>query len=102
MAFQTTGLVSKAKKIIEAVIRDKGIEPDEHRVSASDGAAAWALAVGSAAVMIALNPSRSSREATQPKRDRRASRAGAPTRGTPYTLRRPRARAGRSTAHPLD
>lgn len=56
MAFHTEGGLGKARKIVEGVIRDHGAEPDDNRVSAAEGGLAWALAFGSAAVMIALNP----------------------------------------------
>ena len=57
MAFQLAGGgIGKAHKLLEAVIRDRGIDPDKHRVTAAEGGAAWAVAFGSAAVMIALNP----------------------------------------------
>jgi hypothetical protein len=58
MTFQSEGGLGKARKIVEAVIRDHGAEPDENKVSAAEGGVAWALAFGSAAVMIALNPGR--------------------------------------------
>ncbi len=56
MAFQINSGISKAHKIVEAVIRDRGIDPDKNSVTAAEGGAAWAVAFGSAAVMIALNP----------------------------------------------
>ena len=59
MAFQTVGSIGKARRIVEAVIRDHGVEPDQNQVNAPEGGAAWALAFGSAAVMIALNPGQS-------------------------------------------
>ena len=57
MNFQSDREMVKARKLIETVIRDHGSDPDKNRVSASEGGAAWALLFGSAAVMIALNPS---------------------------------------------
>jgi hypothetical protein len=57
MGFQTDREMGKACKLIETVIREHGNDPDKNRVSAAEGGAAWALLFGSAAVMIALNPS---------------------------------------------
>ncbi len=57
MGFQTDRDMAKACKLIETVIRDHGSDPDKNQVSATEGGAAWALLFGSAAVMIALNPS---------------------------------------------
>ena len=56
MALRTE--LGKAKKMIEAVLRGTGVDPDESRVTAVEGGAAWAVARGSAALMIALNPGR--------------------------------------------
>jgi hypothetical protein len=47
--------IGKARKHVEAAIRERGVEPDDHQVSATEGGVAWALRFGSAAVMIALN-----------------------------------------------
>ena len=57
MGLQSDREMAKACKLVEAVIRAHGSDPDKNRVSAADGGAAWALLFGSAAVMIALNPS---------------------------------------------
>ncbi len=65
MAFQSDGGIGKARKLVEAAIRDRGIEPDDNKVSAGEGGVAWALKFGSAAVMIALNPMVGSKEAAR-------------------------------------
>ena len=56
MVFQADGGIGKARKQVEAVIKERGVVPDRHEVKAAEGGAAWALQFGSAAVMIALNP----------------------------------------------
>lgn len=56
MAFVKDGGIGKARKLVESAIRDRGLKPDDHRVSAALGGEAWAVKFGSAAVMIALNP----------------------------------------------
>ncbi len=56
MAFQSDGGIGKARKILEAAIRDRDVEPDDNKIQATQGGIAWALKFGSAAVMIALNP----------------------------------------------
>ena len=55
--------MTKARKLVETAIRDHGSDPDKNRVRGADGGAAWALLFGSAAVMIALNPSRRNQSA---------------------------------------
>lgn len=56
MVFQSDGGIAKMRKLVEAVIRSRNIEPDNNTVTAMEGGAAWAISSGSAAVMIALNP----------------------------------------------
>ncbi|MBW2277039.1 MAG: YbjN domain-containing protein [Deltaproteobacteria bacterium] len=56
MAFGADGGVGKARKLVESVIKDLGIDPEESSLEASSGGAAWRVARGSAHVMIALNP----------------------------------------------
>jgi hypothetical protein len=55
MSFATEKGIQKARKLVESVIRDRGNNPDQNRVSATEGGVAWALPFGSAAVMIAIN-----------------------------------------------
>ncbi|MCP4674056.1 MAG: YbjN domain-containing protein [Deltaproteobacteria bacterium] len=65
MAFQSDGGIGKARKLVEVAIRDRGIEPDDNRISSSERGVAWALKFGSAAVMIALNPMERPKEAAR-------------------------------------
>ena len=48
--------LSKAKKTVEAVLKDLGINANENEVESVDGGHAWQLARGSADVMISLVP----------------------------------------------
>jgi len=56
MAFGADGGIGKARKLVEGVIKDLGVDPGECAIEAPDGGAAWRVAKGSAHVMIAINP----------------------------------------------
>ena len=53
--------MSKSRRLVESVLRDRGVDLESIRLSAPEGGAAWAMEFGSAAVMIALNPGGSGR-----------------------------------------
>jgi hypothetical protein len=53
---QSDGGVGKTRKLVEAVIEDLGVDPDQSAIEGSKGGAAWRVAKGSAHVMIAVNP----------------------------------------------
>jgi hypothetical protein len=56
MVLKSDGGMGKAQKIVEAVIKGLGIDPEENRVSTAAGSLAWNLSRGSAEVLVALNP----------------------------------------------
>jgi hypothetical protein len=56
MAFGADGGVGKARKLVESVIKDLGIDPDESALDGAGDGVAWRVARGSAHVMIAINP----------------------------------------------
>ena len=56
MAFGADGGVGKARKLVESVIKDLDIDPEECSLEGAGEGAAWRVARGSAHVMIAINP----------------------------------------------
>lgn len=56
MAFQSDGGLAKARKAVEATLRDLGLDPAKNAIEPAPGGLAWHVARGSADVMIALNP----------------------------------------------
>jgi hypothetical protein len=55
MVFGADG-AGKARRVVEGVIKDLGVDPAECAIEAVPGGFAWRVAKGSAHVMIALNP----------------------------------------------
>jgi len=53
---KTDSSLTKARKVIESVIKERGISPQENKVDAVEGGFAWQLARGSADVIISLVP----------------------------------------------
>jgi hypothetical protein len=56
MVFKSDGRLTKAKNIIESVIKDLGISPADNTIESVSGGYAWQISRGSAHVMIYLLP----------------------------------------------
>jgi hypothetical protein len=56
MSNNLDGAVGKAARMIEAVLKHLGLDPEKNRTQAPAGAASWQISRGSADVLIAVNP----------------------------------------------
>ena len=48
----------RARRIVESVLRDLGLDPAQSHLATTDGSTAWTLQRGSAEVLVFLNPPR--------------------------------------------